>query len=104
MGRNTSRTVSSVMSVGTLLARFGHEIHRPPSTSRMSSSFGTRRSRSARSVWNDTTTSAVPVARVRTLADSGSPSSSSTNPPGAPRRATVAPSPMPSFFASGVPE
>src|SRR4029077_17695366 len=58
-GRNTSRTVSSVMSVGTFGAFFGPQIHSPPSTSSPFNSFGTSRSSSARDVWNESTTSLV---------------------------------------------
>src|SRR5581483_9393383 len=103
-GRNTSRTTHSDMSVGSLLAFFGHATQRPPSTSSTSSSFGTRRSSATREVWNDTTTSAVPVARVRIVTSSGRPSSWWTNPAGDPSRTSTCPSLIPSFFASGVPE
>lgn len=56
-------------------------------------------------MWNDTTTSFVPAARVRSTAPGGSsPSSPAAKPAGAPSIATTLPSLMPSFFGSGVPE
>ena len=98
-----SRCTSSVRSVGTLAAFFGHAIQSPPSTSSTSSSLGMRPSSWARSVWKLTIVSNVPRAAVETCTPSGR-SSSDENPSGAPRMPTRWPALIPSFCASGVPE
>jgi hypothetical protein len=51
------------VSVGTPEARLGHATHSPPSTESTRMRTGKRWARSARRVWNDTTTSNRPPAR-----------------------------------------
>jgi hypothetical protein len=102
VGRATSRTVFSVMSVARPDARLGQAIHRPPSTSSAPISAGSRRSRSRRSVWNDTMTPNGPRACVRTSTPAGR--SGTANPSGAASRPNRSPSAIPNFRANGVPE
>ena len=91
--RPISRTTSSVMSVGTIAAFFGHAIHRPAVATICARSPASAASNAARSVKNATITSAGPLATTSPSPVSTSPSRTSTRDPGL----------MPSFFGSGVP-
>src|SRR5215813_8922987 len=105
VGRATSRTTSSVMSVGTRAARFGQAIHSPQAGAMRSRSPGSWASNSSRQRTNVTITSSVPAAgspSARPAPDSAA--RPSANPAGAPRTATAWPGMMPSLRGSGVPE
>src|SRR5439155_24919875 len=100
-GRGTSRTTASVMAVGTLDDFLGQATHRPPSGLMAAVSASRRLARAARSVVKNSTTSTCLPNLVVEWAPAGR---SRSKPSGAPSRATVAPSLMPSFLGSGVPE
>jgi hypothetical protein len=103
--RPSSRTTSSVTSVATPDARFGHAIHSAPAGSSAAISFGSRCCSRRRSEKNATTRSSGPRACVRGRpTPSGSSPSASSNSGGASRNAIRCHGLMPSLRGSEVPE
>jgi hypothetical protein len=98
LARASSRTTSSVRSVSSFDARFGHAIHSPAALSIRARSAGIASASSFRLTWNARIMSASPSA-------STTPSgrSASANPSGASTSSSRLPGLMPSFFGSGVP-
>src|SRR5215813_12134274 len=106
VGRATSRTTSSVMSVGTLAARFGQATHSPPAGAIRSRRLASRVSSSARQITKNTITSSgsLPDRSRRGGPTPGSPLSLPATLGGPPRTATSSPGLMPSLRGNGVPE
>jgi hypothetical protein len=105
VGRATSRTTCSVMSVGTRAARFGQAIHSPQAGAMRSRSPGNWASNSSRQRTNVTITSSSPAAgSPRSTSAPDSAARPSANPAGPPITATADPALMPSLRGSGVPE
>ena len=105
VGRATSRTTVSLMSVGTLAARLGQAIHSPHAGAMCPRSRPSSDSRSARHGEKNTITSnSAPPFRSGRTSTPACAARLSANPSGPPSTATAWPDRMPSFTASGVPE
>ncbi len=94
--------MSSLMSVFTPDAFFGHDTHRPGPISAATAPM--RPSNSRRDDTNQITSAGAPASRVDSRTEAGRSTSSSRNPRGAPRSATVVSGAIPSFLTNGVPE
>ena len=100
----SSRATSSVRSVAMPEARFGQAIQSPPPGNTVAARRSKRRSSSRARVKKATMTSRGATARRFMTTPSGSSPSRRSNPGGAPGKATVLPSLIPSLRGSGVPE
>jgi len=95
------RITSSVRSVATPDAFFGHATQRPSAGASSFATDANRFVRSARDVVNRTTTSSGPFGFARISTPSGSAPSVSAKSAGAPGNAQIAPDLIPSFFSPG---